>query len=296
MKRFPRILFGISILVLMAIGNACNKDSDEKYKPSIILVAEPGFIANDTMMKAGEDMTFKIVAMKGSYNLTEFYIEVISDKAEVYFDTGNNASILEWSGTFKKTFAQNEQWNFIVRGRHGLSESTTINIKLDTSGSFGEVINYPIITLGAQNGNLPGLYSFMDSTSYSLDQANNSEENQKKIELLYYYQSVDLNVISSPGANIEPEVFNDAIKNWTFRNTTRFMPTTLTVAEFNSIANDSIIIANYNEADGKRKAKLLQTDDIYSFKTNNDKLGVFLVKNVSGAEQGSIEIELKIQK
>ncbi len=295
--RIPKILFLLSIIVLAVIENACKKNTEEGYKPSIILITEQGFIASDTTIKAGEDMSFKILANKGSNNISEFYIEVISDHPEIYFDTGVNSPHLEWSGTFKKTFADNEQWNFVVRGRYGASETTSINIRLDTNGSFGQVISYPHITIGAQNNtNIPGLYSLQDSSLYTLDQANINEEIQKKIELVYYFQSVDLNVISSPGANIESEVFNDAIKNWTNRNTTRFMPTTLSVDQFNTITNDSIIIANYIEADGKRKAKQLQADDIYSFKTYNDKLGVFFVKNVSGSNQGSIEIELKIQK
>ncbi len=295
--RILKINLYVSVLVMTLLGGACKKDNEEGSDPFIFLSGEQGYITNDTIIKAGDDMSFKITAIKGTYKLTEFYIEVVTDHVERYFDTGINSPGLEWSGSFKKTFATIEQWNFIVRGRHGATSSITINISLDTSGSFGQLITYPLITLGGQNNiNIPGLFSLQDSGLYTLDQANNDVDIQKKIELIYYYQSADLNVITSPGANIEPEVFNDVIKSWTYRNTTRFMPTPLTIADFNAISNDSIIIANYNEAEGKRKAKQLQAGNIYSFKTQNDKLGVFLVKNVTGTEQGSIEIGLKIQK
>ena len=59
--------------------------------------------------------------------------------------------------------------------------------------------------------------------------------------------------------------------------------------------NDSIIIANYNEGEARRKAKNLAPDDIYTFRTQSGRLGMFLVKEVNGTAAGDIVIQIKTQ-
>jgi len=56
------------------------------------------------------------------------------------------------------------------------------------------------------------------------------------------------------------------------------------------------MIANYIDAEGKRKAKELETGDIYSFKTQDAKYGMFLVTEIFGSESGAIKMDIKIQE
>ncbi len=72
--------------------------------------------------------------------------------------------------------------------------------------------------------------------------------------------------------------------------------TTLSENDFISAINDSLLIATYGISSGYRKAKNLSPGDIYSFKTNRGKTGLFRVLNVNGNENGDIEIAVKIQK
>ena len=55
------------------------------------------------------------------------------------------------------------------------------------------------------------------------------------------------------------------------------------------------IIANYDEGEAKRKAKKLKQDDIFTFRTQDGRLGMFKVNEVSSTTGGSINISLKTQ-
>ena len=73
------------------------------------------------------------------------------------------------------------------------------------------------------------------------------------------------------------------------------MKSSMSIDDFITAVNDSIILANYDEGEAKRKAKKLKVDDIYTFRTESGKLGMFLVNAVNGTGDGSINIRLKTQ-
>ena len=115
---------------------------------------------------------------------------------------------------------------------------------------------------------------------------------------MIYYDGEDNETIGSPGANIEDGIFPDEYNpgNWDYQNTTRYIKTDLSPDEFYQIQNDSMLLVSYVEGEGKRKAKELQVNDVYSFKTQNIKYGMFLVSEVIGSASGSIKIDIKIQE
>ena len=118
---------------------------------------------------------------------------------------------------------------------------------------------------------------------------------QSAVDLIYFYSEVDLNTIASAGANIEDGIFPVNPTTWSITNTTRYFKTSLTADDFDAAVNDSIILANYEEGDAKRKAKKLAVDDIYTFRTQSGKLGIFQVNEVNGTTEGSLNIDLKVQ-
>ena len=69
-----------------------------------------------------------------------------------------------------------------------------------------------------------------------------------------------------------------------------------TESEFLNATNDSLLIAVYGQAEGKRKAKNLQDGDIFSFKNEDGKVGLFKVNSVSGTDDGTINISIKVQE
>jgi len=189
-----------------------------------------------------------------------------------------------------------EDWKFIVRDREGNAATTSILIGLDTSTQYTSLIKYAPIDFGAQdNQQYGGCYNIADSSMFFHQEVAADTALQSGIDMLCFYNEIDKNTIASAGANIEDGIFPTNPGNWTFVNTTRYFKTSLSAEDFNSAINDSIIIANYVEGDAKRKAKKLMPDDIYTFRTQSGKLGIFMVNGVNGTNAGSINISLKTQ-
>lgn len=154
-------------------------------------------------------------------------------------------------------------------------------------------------TIGAQeNTTIGGFYSISDQKVYSLEQAASKQET---IDFLCFYEEKNEISISSPGANIKDIFIGDnAPENWTTTDTTRFYQlesSVFTVTQFDALTeNDAIIESLYNADEARRKAKLLQVDDIYVFQTEDNYYGLFKVISVVQGATGSVEIEYIIKK
>ena len=287
--------FIVFILFLFIVS--CNKNESPGISPTIVLLADSGFVSNSISASPGELLSFKVELQEGSEKITNFYIELfdINQTSTRYFDTSMYVSDLVWTGSFYKSTEPIESWNFIVKDRQGGSGISTLEISADTNSVYEPIDAFENIVLGAQNNlDTGGFYSFTTQLIHFADAAKN---NQELIDLVYYYYLEDENTIASPGANIEDGIFPEDLTpvNWEIRNTTRYIKTALTQEDFENTTNDSILIANYIDAEGKRKAKNLVVGDIYVFKNQQSRLGMFYVNSVDGTDEGLIDIDVKIQ-
>ena len=283
------------LALLLFVATACKK-TEELFPPTILLVNETGYIHSDTSLASGDDIRIKLLLQKGDLNMTNFLIDVYTDSVSRYFDTGMNTEYLMWEGVFIKTLAPLEDWKFMVFDREGNATVTSIRISLDTSAQYTPLISFSPIGLGAQdNQQYGGCYNLTDNIMYFHQAVASDTALQHGIDLLCYYDDTDNATIASPGANIVDGIFPINPNTWIFKNTTRYMKTSLSIEDFNSAMNDSIIIANYDEGEAKRKAKQLKVDDIYTFRTESGRLGIFKVNAVEGTSDGSVNISLKTQ-
>lgn len=290
-KQTYRIL--IVLLSILVVG--CSEKDEGEEGPIIQLIAGKNFISSDTTISPGQLMQFDVSAIKGDYNITNFVILVNGDSSQIYYDTGMNAAAFNWMGTFAKSFNDNEVWEFIVRDRYSNSDMVSILIQNDSTMGPGPIYTYSDIVFGAQsNMNFGGCYSLNNQQDYFIEEA---YYNQEKIDMIYYFGEDD-QTMASPGANIEDGIFPEVYSpdNWFYRNTTRYIKNNLSHKEFYLIQNDSLLLVSYKEGEGKRKAKELASGDVYSFKTQNAKYGMFLVLEVLGSDEGSVTIDIKIQE
>lgn len=284
----------ILLLPLYLISGCTEKDAGGNG-PIIQLNTGQDLISSDTAISPGQLITFAVTATKGNYNITNFIVLVNGDSSQVYYDTGMNVASLNWTGTFAKSYNDNEVWEFIVRDRYSRSDMVSILIQNDTLAGPGPIFSYSDIELGAQSNSINGCcLSLFNQQAYFIDEA---FADQEIIDLIYY-MGEDNETMGSPGANIEDGIFPDEynMDNWTYRNTTRYLKTSVSPDEFNFIQNDSLLLVSYIEGEGKRKAKELQANDVYSFKTQGLKYGMFLVSEVLASDTGSVKIDIKIQE
>lgn len=288
--------FTILIVILTTILG-CEKEKTNYPPPSIQFITDSGFVYNDTVLALGETFKIGIIADNPNVNLTNFIIRVESDEFETYLDSGMNTKNIHFERNIVKGIKELEKWIFIIRDKDGKSAEISFNVTKDSSSAYGNIFYFPSVEMGAQNNSIGSFYSLIEDSVYTLNQA---FENQDKIDICYYYDFIDTdeNTIASPGANIDESVYPGAngLSNWTTRRTTRFKPAGITEAEFLNAHNDSLLIVAYGQSEGKRKAKNLQTGNIFSFNNEDGKIGLFRVNSVSGMDAGTVNISIKVQQ
>lgn len=287
----------ISFFVLLY---SCKKDIEDYTSPSIEFIIDDGFISSDTSAKVGDTLYIKVLAESLSeYALTTIRFERITPLDTIVIDTGMHVQSILMNKKIIKSVADWEIWNITTRDRNR-KESTTISLKItkEESSTHGDITHILPISLGFQgNSEFESFYSLSDQTIYNIEDAFSIQE---EIHLLSYFDNVDEDehTIASPGANVPLGIFQDqfALENWDTRNTTRFAEPNITIEDFDSCENDSLIYATtFAFETGKRKAKNLKTNDIYSFVSDKGNFGLIKVNALSGNEAGNVVIEIKMK-
>jgi hypothetical protein len=294
----------ICISVLLSIFGiflyGCKKEESlVGNPPTIQFITDSGFVYKDTILKTGDKYRIGIICKGRSYKITYFNYTLTNEKGKSSVDSGMNSIEFRWETVLTKGSSKSDIWAFYVRDRESNSSDTIrIKISIDSNSVYGKINSVPEVVLGAQsNSAYPEFYSVQNFQTFNAIQA---YQNQSKIDLVYYYDPItgDNNSIASPGANIDSNLFSGPypIQWWIVKNTTRFELSSISTSEFNASSNDSLILANtFPFASGKRKAKNLVKDNIYSFVTQSGIKGIFKVNDVSGTDAGFIKISLKIQ-
>jgi len=288
----------LAILLILSFWlTGCKKEDVDYPPPSINLISEVGFVSTDTVMSLGEMFKVGIDAANPNVNLTNFIIKVESDEIETFLDSGMNTPTMHYESYITKGIKDSEKWIFIIRDKDGKSAETSIVVNKDTSSAYGSISYYESAELGAQDNDKASFFSLEEGSSYSLSDAYN---NQKAIDLCYYYDFIDTdeNTIASPGANIDESIYpgDYGLSNWTTRRTSRFKVADITEEDFDNAVNDSLLIATYGQSDGNRKAKNLQTGSIFAFKNEDGKVGLFKVNSIFGTDQGMVVVSIKVQE
>jgi hypothetical protein len=287
----------LSILSLALILVSCKPEEDILIPPHIRFIENPGYCAADSSIAFGELIKVGILAEKSYANLTNLKIEVDTGQIITAFDTSFNLDKYEYTYLVRKSQAEKETWRFRIRDRNGGESSVSFVLTKDHTTAFKPIIHADSVFLYAQlNQSAKALLSFTDFKTYSLEEAFSQQE---KMDMFYYY-GPENHTIASPGANVETEIFdqNPTFKFdvWTTRNATRYKIYPISSATFDQINNDSLLIIAYGVDEGKRKAKSLQKDQVYSFASKESKLGLFRVVDIAGTDSGYIHLDIKIQE
>ncbi len=286
-------LFGISLLLFVSFTN-CSKDEDPT-PPTMTLKSDQGYIASNTTAAYGDTLRFGVTANgNGSDNLVKFTIAV---NDQVLLDSTINTQNFTFNFYTTKSVLDSEKWVMTVTDQAGNTANNTVTI----TGTFGAINSFTTVLLGAQDN--VATESFL---SLSNNEANRyfqaaAFDHQADIDMFCYYENtpehVNLMTLASPGANVTG-IFSGATSPefYTTKNTTLFVKTELNPAMFDGVENDATLLAVYNADSTYKKAKMLAEGDVYSFKLQSGKYGIFKVVDVTGTETGSITLEIKVQQ
>lgn len=293
MKRIYAIL-SLVLISTVIVFTGCKK-TDDPVLPTIKFKQAADYVSANTTAKYGDTINFGINAnYNGNDNLVKF--QVFANGNQV-LDSTINTQNFSLDFYIVKSILDKEVWKFVTKDIAGNTKTDSIII----TGNFGQINAYGAVTIGAQSNTTgKGFLSFSNSaeTQYTQDEAFN---HQTDIDIFCFYENsdnhVNLMTLASPGANISGIFTGDSSPlNYTTKNLTFFVKTTLTAAQFDAVNNDAVILASYDPNNQFKKAKLLAVGEVYAFKLQSGKKGLYKVTAVDGTETGTLQIAVKIQK
>jgi len=293
MKTFFSFLSPLLIIIIV-VFSSCSKDEDP-ILPTISFKQEVGYVSANSAASFGDTLHFGIVVKSnGTDNIVK--LQVLLNSVNVVDSTINSATFATDITAYKDA-SDKDVWVFIATDIAG-------NVKRDSiivTGNFGEILTYSDIKFGAQNNTAEKSFlSFSNSAATLYFQAE-AFNHQSEIDMFCFYEetatAINKMALAAPGSNISG-IFtgSTAPSSYTMKNVTFFVKTTLTAADFDAVKNDGVIQAAYNPNNKFKKAKLLTAGDVYAFKLQSGKLGLYKVIAVNGKEDGTLQIAVKIQK
>ena len=296
MKRRSTIL--LLVILSVYLLTSCKRDIPIELLPSISFKTSSTYVSSDSIFPFGKLVKVGIRAGNSQANLTNLIIQLDTGTIIKAFDTSFNTDYFEYDYLVRKSQARSEQWHFVIRDRKGNQAIISLKLNRDFQDSFVPVLSYTGIVLKARfNPDPKSFLSLSDFNTYTLAEAFNKQENMD----IFYYYGPDKHTLASPGANVEPDIFTGAtpahkLDFWTTRNTTRYKLFEIPSSAFYALQNDSLLIIGYGTEEGKRKAKNIDSGQVYGFSDKSSRLGMILVREVSGKDSGFIKIDLKIQQ
>jgi len=294
MKRFTMLMSLLALAAIM-INTGCNKDDDDPVLPTLKLSDAAGYVSGDANAAYADTLHFGITAdYNGTDNLVKFQLSL---DGTILVDSTINTAQFTYDYKGVKNINDKEVWKFVVVDIAGNTTSDSVVI----TGGFGEINSYASITLGAQNNaTLPGFVSYTGDTftPYTIEEAFN---HQADIDMFCFYENTtshqNMMTMAAPGSGISGIFSGDyAPEFYTVQNTTYFVKTSLSASDFDVVSIDAVVLASFDPENKFRKAKVLTAGDVYAFKLQSGKFGLFKVIAVTEAEDGNLEFAVKIQK
>lgn len=287
-----KILFLSGMILFTGLMfTSCTKDEDEPGLPTVAFNQIEGYVTGNTTAAYGDTLRFGIILQgNGSDNIVKFEIKA---NDETLLDSTINTSNFTFDFYSIKGTNAEDVWKFTATDIAGNKKEETITI----TGAFGELDSYVTVLMGAQDN--VTVQSFLSLNNHSATRYFQAEafNNQEKIDMFCFYEDANMMALASPGTGITG-VFTGTTspENYTTKNLTWFVKTSLTAAQFDAVQNDAIVLDSYDTDNDFRKAKLLTAGDVYCFKLQNGKYGLLKVIEVTGAATGTLEIAIKVQK
>jgi hypothetical protein len=292
------IFFAAILLTSVTLFTSCTEDTTESLPPTIEFVAGSGFISGDATLTIGTPFTIKILAeqnVTSGSNLKSLKItRVFNLNTWDTTLTFNESTYTMEAGFVAQATAGVERIEFKVTDNDG--ETDMVDLQITTEEATGGAIDsWTERLLGSWNNPTGSSFASINGNVYTLDQA---FANQSLIDYMYWWGQSTSATIGAPDDANAALVFNTGdykLDNWTTKNPTRFKTTTVTSAAFDAITYASEIIDIATGADQTRIGTLAN-DQVIAFITVTNKHGLIRVKSFVTGSDGSLTVDVKVEK
>jgi hypothetical protein len=298
MKKYL-LFFGAIVLfsATLFISSCTSDNTTADLPPTIEFVAGSGYISGDATLTVDSPFSVKVLAESNVTSGTKLE----SMKITRIFNLSTWDTTLTFSETtytlissfIARSTAGVEKIEFKVTDKDG--QSATTSLQITTELGTTPINSFPMKILGSYDSQTGSSFASIDGSVYTLAEA---FAHQASVDFLYWWggsTSATIGAPDDPNANL---VFTGAngLPNWTTKNATRFVLTTLTVAEFDAINDGNVLATEAAGATTLTRMGQLVVDNVFGFKTQTGKYGLIKVTNINEGAAGDITIDVKVQQ
>lgn len=314
MRKINLLLANAAMVAALLLSSCKSDDEDETVAavgPSVLLQSNTsGAITSDATVVPGTTITFRVEVTKGDKALSEFkFFKGSSGLSADEFtvdgkqESSNPFNVSSGDDFVISTTASSTEgttlYQFQVTDKDGLVSSKSVTITTENASTSGAIATKSAKTLNNVNSNNESL-SFIDLVTGSTYTFNGvTDANDQDIDLGFFSNTTDGVVFKAPSDFGFGTGNNDA-KTWATSNNTAVIKTSLTVAQFDAMTDDSeltkldfstagIFVTLKDEATAK--------STIVGFKTVSGTIGVIKVTSatISGGLTGKVTFDIKVQ-
>ncbi len=296
--KFAALLLLLPVMFFVA----CN-DDDEVPEPLLATLlfnpvidpfeGIPGDIAATTVSVSAPDGLNALVVTKTVGDGTPMEYARITPEPE--------ATVLQYEFEYVLVEAEiDEILYFSFEVDHDGAETTPKTITVETNSPPARSYTATLLYAPLGDNTSQSFFSTSTGLTYSLsDVVDTNDPISKDIDFGYYYGANDMASLSAP--SVYP-IYN--LSDWSAKNATMFVSTTLTASDFNELSTFADIDDAYEGGsdDGKEVINLAE-GDVVAFATDatkegGSKKGVILVKAITGTygQGDNIEIDVLVQE
>lgn len=290
MKRM-NLFVAAAVVALGSVLTSCS--STENAVPTITFAASAGEMKGDTLILAAGATEAKF-----TYTVAA-EAEVKTLQAGI---TGSLASISKAEGltTFSSDVitipSTSASYKVKVVDKDSNEAEKTLYIKVKTVVvAAGAIVKYDVVLLGAQDNTAGSSFASSTGTVYSSADA---AKNSAAVDFIFYNEATAKAQIFAPASATCTAIGTTFFANkstFVTKNATKIAAVTMTVAEFDAIADDAVIVTKTKDI-ATDVVKGLAKDNVFAFITAAGKKGLAKVSALTAGDKGSITISVKVQK
>ena len=255
--------------------------------PNIFLMRETGYTYKDSTIWVNNSIKVGVLCAKGvvlDQKLNRFKFSILTGNVSTtFFDTAFITDYFDWDTEITFTGTGEATLLFELWDEGGMRVETSFALIVKDPGTA--INKYVDIELGSWNDVNGSFFSTYEGIVYNINQTYAIPANQAKIDFLYFYGTTNKNTICSPDDADANSIDPLKLNLWTIKNPTRFNPSNITVAQFNAIGA-SYQFPAFDYSTQTTKMNNLRVNDIFMFKTKDDKLGLVMITHLSTPTRG----------
>ena len=283
-------LFLILTVAIVTAFTSCKKDDDiVNPEPTIDFKGGANYTSTDVTINTGDEI---LVGFNAAYNM-ETGEELTHFKLTL---TSNNIPQIIMDSTLKnKTFSTDVKITFpdagtarleaTITDKAGRTDAVSFNISVEQAGV--KVVKHTNVELGSWNDVIGSFYGAKENLIFTVPQA---MENQAKVDFIFYKGVTNMNTIAAPDDASLSTIPSFRMDEWSTKNQTRFVMTSMTAAEFDAIGK-YYTFTEFEGNSGESKVINLEDGAVVQFRTQAGGYGLIKVVNFySRGDMGVMDV------